>query len=138
GNVTPTTSHGQLSDTTRQCRPFMIQTDGIPKPRCGSLASSGLPLSVFEPATTQLFEPTPWSPARPPPMSKPAIVLIELPRWARSARAVASVLDRAEGDAPGEAPGAPVPEPDPSPEPGCSGAGPAPPSPIAPVAVMIG
>ena len=30
--------------------------------RCGSLASSGLPLVVREPASTQLFEPTPSMP----------------------------------------------------------------------------
>src|SRR5689334_15454476 len=114
----------------------MIQTDGMPNPRCGSLASRGLPLCVFDPATTQLFEPTPCSPARPPPMSKPAIVLIELPRWARSASAMASVADSADGDVPGDAPG--CPEPEPEPEPGFPDAGPAPPSPIAVVAVMTG
>src|SRR5581483_1342283 len=34
-------------------------TDGVCTTRCGSFASSGLPLSVLEPATTQLFEPCP-------------------------------------------------------------------------------
>ena len=59
GKDTPTTSHGQLSSTVWQCRPFMIQTDGIPNPRCGSLARIGLPLIVRSPEMTQLFEPMP-------------------------------------------------------------------------------
>src|SRR4051812_46584396 len=39
--------------------------DGNRALRCGSLASSGLPLAVMVPSTTQLFEPSP-SVAAPP------------------------------------------------------------------------
>ena len=37
------------------------QVDGSRVPRCGSLASSGLPVAVSVPSTTQLFEPSPRS-----------------------------------------------------------------------------
>ena len=32
------------------------QKPGAPKPRCGSLARSGLPLALCSPSTTQLFD----------------------------------------------------------------------------------
>ena len=49
-------------------------------PRCGSLASSGLPLAVSVPSTTQLFEPSASS--RPPPSS-----CCRTASWPPSARA---------------------------------------------------
>ncbi len=58
-NEKPLTSIGQDSDTVRQVRLFWIQMPGWLTPRCGSLASSGLPVVVREPATTHEFEPTP-------------------------------------------------------------------------------
>src|SRR5690242_10836206 len=58
-NVKPATSNGQAADSVRQCRPIWYQMPGMPGARCGSLASSGLPVVVSEPATTQEFEPTP-------------------------------------------------------------------------------
>src|SRR5512141_495929 len=73
GKETPATSYGQAVSTTRQCRPFMYQIDGIEIPRCGSLASSAPPVTDIEGATTQLFDPTPWSDARPSASSRPAI-----------------------------------------------------------------
>ena len=59
GNDTPATSYGQADETVRQCRPFMYQTDGIDRPRCGSLARRAAPVALFEGATTQLFDPMP-------------------------------------------------------------------------------
>ena len=55
----PLTSIGQASDTVRQLRLFWIQMPGWLTPRCGSLASSGLPVVVREPETAHEFEPTP-------------------------------------------------------------------------------
>ena len=65
GKETPATSYGQAAPTVRQCSPFMYQIDGIEMPRWGSLASSAPPLTERDGATTQLFEPIPWSEARP-------------------------------------------------------------------------
>src|SRR5439155_18915186 len=56
-NVVPATSNGQSLPTVRQCRPIWYHTDGTAGPRCGSSASSGLPVTEREPATTQEFEP---------------------------------------------------------------------------------
>src|SRR6266480_3650317 len=89
GKETPATSKGQASDTWLQCSPFMIQTDGIAKPRCGSLARIGLPLCVLSRETTQLFDPTPLLPTSPAPRSKPARPATAEPMCARSARAAA-------------------------------------------------
>jgi hypothetical protein len=58
GNDTPVTSYGHPSAILRQCNPFMNQIDGIPMPRCGSLARSAPPDSVNDGARTQLFDPT--------------------------------------------------------------------------------
>src|SRR5512139_1046691 len=55
----PLTSRGHEGETVRQLRLFWIQMPGWLTPRCGSLASSGLPVVVREPATTHEFEPTP-------------------------------------------------------------------------------
>ena len=58
-NENPQTSNGQAAETVRQCRPFWYQMPGMEVPRWGSLASSGLPVVVFEPATTHELEPMP-------------------------------------------------------------------------------
>src|SRR5512140_1069231 len=55
----PLTSIGQACDTVRQLRLFWIQMPGWLTPRCGSLASSGLPVVGRDPATTQEVEPRP-------------------------------------------------------------------------------
>src|SRR5664279_876037 len=97
GKLTPVTSNGQAALTTAQCRPFMIQTEGMLIPRCGSLASRAWPEALFEAATTQLFEPTPWSPTRPWAGSIPADAAIDWPSAARARRPSAwPVLSEAE------------------------------------------
>src|SRR5262245_58497627 len=58
-NVYPATSNGQPGVTRRQCRPIWYQTPGMDVVWCGSLASSGLPLTVSAPETTHAFDPTP-------------------------------------------------------------------------------
>ena len=55
----PETSNGHWALTVRQCSPIWYQMPGMPVPRCGSLASSGLPVLVRLPATTQELEPMP-------------------------------------------------------------------------------
>src|SRR3954452_11473318 len=60
--VKPVTSKGQDADSVWQCRPIWYQTPGMPGARCGSLASSGLPVVVSDPETTQEFDPTPSAP----------------------------------------------------------------------------
>ncbi len=60
----PATSNGHCASTTAQCRPTWYQTEGITTPRCGSLASSGFPVAVWAPETTQEFDPM-SSPAGP-------------------------------------------------------------------------
>jgi hypothetical protein len=57
--VTPATSNGHAVLTVLQCRPIWYQMEGIRGPRCGSLASSGLPVADREPAMTQELEPIP-------------------------------------------------------------------------------
>ena len=52
GSVAPMTSKSPADRCAR------YQSDGICAPRCGSLASSGLPLAVIVPSTTQLFDPS--------------------------------------------------------------------------------
>lgn len=42
-----------------QCRPIWYQTEGSEADRWGSLASSGLPVMVWLPETTQELEPMP-------------------------------------------------------------------------------
>ena len=42
---------------------MMYQTDGMVASRCGSFASNGLPVSVCDPATTQLLLPIPGTDA---------------------------------------------------------------------------
>src|SRR4051794_1999005 len=66
-NVKPAMSNGQADDRDRQCRPIWYQIPGTLGARCGSLASSGLPVAVSAPETTHEFEPTPSSP---PPASR--------------------------------------------------------------------
>src|SRR5262245_22413892 len=90
GNDTPLTSNGQALDGVRQCNPFMNQTDGIEMPRWGSFASSAVPVSLFDGATTQLFDPTWWSPAIPRPASSPASSRIRPPVAATFRQAAAS------------------------------------------------
>ncbi len=70
--VKPETSNWQAGEAVRQCRPIWYQTEGRPGPRCGSLASSGLPVVVWFPATTQELEPMPW-PGRPSSCGIPSI-----------------------------------------------------------------
>src|SRR5215212_9919035 len=55
----PETSYGQSLVTLLQCRPTWVQMPGMVAPRCGSLASSGLPVVVCSPDTTHEFEPMP-------------------------------------------------------------------------------
>jgi hypothetical protein len=55
----PVTSNAHVSVSFRQCSPTWYHTDGIDADRCGSLASSGLPLAVCSPATTHELEPRP-------------------------------------------------------------------------------
>ncbi len=63
--VNPATSNGQAAESTRQCRPIWYQMPGMDGSRCGSLASSGLPVVVCAPDTTHEFEPMPSpSPSR--------------------------------------------------------------------------
>ena len=57
--VKPVTSYGQEAPTVRQCRPIWYHSDGIWGARCGSFASSGLPVVVYFPETTQELEPMP-------------------------------------------------------------------------------
>src|SRR5690606_15232753 len=47
-----------------QCRPTWYQMPGMLTPRCGSLASSGAPVSVRSPCSTHELDPRP-EPARP-------------------------------------------------------------------------
>src|SRR5436190_14450259 len=59
GSVAPTTSKSGADTCAR------YHVDGSRVPRCGSFASSGLPLAVSVPSTTQLLEPRPSAvPAR--------------------------------------------------------------------------
>ena len=53
----PATSNGQSTVIDWQRNPTWYQTEGSAGPRCGSLASRGLPVSVRAPATTQELEP---------------------------------------------------------------------------------
>src|SRR3954452_18660328 len=55
----PETSNGHVLPTLLQCSPTCVQIPGMVAPRCGSLASSGLPVVVWSPETTQEFDPTP-------------------------------------------------------------------------------
>src|SRR6476469_391516 len=55
----PATSKGQSLPTLRQCRPVWYQMPGTPGARCGSLASSGLPVLEREGPTTQELDPMP-------------------------------------------------------------------------------
>ena len=48
-----------VAESGWQCRAISYQMDGIWMDRCGSLASSGMPVVVRLPAMTQLFEPRP-------------------------------------------------------------------------------
>jgi hypothetical protein len=57
--VKPETSNGHSELSERQCSPAWYHVPGMPTPRCGSLASSGLPVLDFSGPTTQEFEPTP-------------------------------------------------------------------------------
>src|SRR5919202_2751441 len=58
----PDTSKGQAGDRVWQCRPTWYQIPGRLGARCGSFASSGLPVVVSAPETTHEFEPTPSMP----------------------------------------------------------------------------
>src|SRR4051794_1121998 len=57
--VKPATSNGHAAETARQCSPVWYQMLGIEVPWWGSFASSGLPVVVLDPATTQELEPMP-------------------------------------------------------------------------------
>src|SRR5262245_28311766 len=57
--VNPVTSNGQALPGSMQCSPAWYQTDGMDGDRCGSLASSGLPVEVLTPDTTQELDPMP-------------------------------------------------------------------------------
>ena len=58
-SANPLTAKGHSGVTVRQRRPTWLQMPGIETPRCGSLASSGLPDLVSLGPTTQELEPTP-------------------------------------------------------------------------------
>src|SRR5689334_18645412 len=58
----PDTSNGQLADSVWQCSPTWYQMPGRLGARCGSFASSGLPVVVSAPDTTHELEPTPSMP----------------------------------------------------------------------------
>ena len=85
---------GRPSLTVRQWRPFMNQTDGIAEPEMRVVGEERACRSrVFDGATTQLFEPTRWSPASPSPPSRPAsarIAVADARRGRASAAASAS------------------------------------------------
>src|SRR5690625_7859001 len=53
----PATSNGQWASTVRQCSPCWYQIPGTDGARCGSLASSGIPVAVCSQETTQVFDP---------------------------------------------------------------------------------
>src|SRR6478735_1673305 len=58
-NVNPETWNGHAALSVRHWRLTCPQMPGIESARCGSLASSGLPVVVREPETTHEFEPMP-------------------------------------------------------------------------------
>ncbi len=72
----------------------MYQTDGIEMPRCGSLASRAPPVVEIDGATTQLFEPIPWSEASPSAASRPAIRSAACPSAATERQATAWASSR--------------------------------------------
>ena len=49
----------------------MTQTDGMSRPRCGSLARRAWPVALFDGPTTQSFEPIPWSAPEPVALVEP-------------------------------------------------------------------
>ncbi|MCY1365540.1 hypothetical protein D9M69_523890 [compost metagenome] len=59
GSVAPITFMPLMPPASGACRCAKYQMAGALRPRCGSLASSGWPVSLREPATTQLLEPLP-------------------------------------------------------------------------------
>jgi hypothetical protein len=129
GNETPATLNGQSGLIVRQRSPFMNQTDGIPIPRCGSFARRAAFERVFVGPTTQLFEPTWWSPAIPSAPSSPAI---------SSSRPLAAATSR-------QAAGSPTEIVDPAlggraavPARSIAAFEPAPPEPFSPLGVMTG
>jgi len=63
--VKPEVSRVHASVISRQCRPICIQIPGWLIPRCGSLASSGMPVALCSPSTTHELLPIP----RPEPTS---------------------------------------------------------------------
>src|SRR6478609_9659790 len=87
----PATLNGHSGVTTAHRRPTWCQTLGSEAPRCGSLARSGLPLSVIEPDTTQEFEPTP----SPTPPRRELTASMTPSTFVHSIEAVASVLSGA-------------------------------------------
>src|SRR3954468_3630118 len=96
-NVKPATSNGHACDGVWQCRPIWYQMPGMLRARCGSLASSGLPVEVSRPDTTQELEPTP---SAPPPRrfgtaSSAACAASRPPCASAEPRAVSSSLGRA-------------------------------------------
>src|SRR6478736_780231 len=58
-NAKPETWKGQAALTVRHWRLTWLQMPGIDRERCGSLASSGLPVVVRAPETTHELEPMP-------------------------------------------------------------------------------
>src|SRR5690625_3715419 len=110
----PATSNGQSPSTVRQCSPCWYQIPGTEGARCGSLASSGIPVAVCSPETTQEFDPTP----SPPPIGAGT---------ARSTVRADSIEARAlaEEAAPSSRPGAgPAPEVGPPPKEAASSSAP--------------
>src|SRR5687767_14583851 len=73
--LNPETSKRQASETVRQCNPTWANADGMEVAKCGSLDKIALPLSVWDPATTQELEPIPDS-AEPEPRTCGTISLI--------------------------------------------------------------
>src|SRR5512138_3533326 len=73
-NENPAASNGQAGPFGLQCRSTWYQIDGIWIARCGSFASSGLPVVVSFPETAHEFDPMP-SPCGPSTPSSNATLL---------------------------------------------------------------
>ena len=112
----------------------MYQTDGIPIPRCGSLARRADFDAVFDGPTTQSFEPIWWSPAIPSAPSSPARARMLPPAAATRRQAAASAGDRTAASA---VPTGRVAAVAPPPR-AAAAVAPAPPEPSSPLGVITG
>ena len=93
--VYPVTSSGQSSLSSRQCRPIWYQMPGMLTPRCGSLASRGLPVVERSPLTTHELDPMP---APRPSMAGTASMAVAVSVMARRAAAVRAVDSSSESE----------------------------------------